>query len=151
QAPAPKKKLPLPWIALAAGVLLIILITAVALHGRGNKEEGVGGSGQTPAKVTFLNFDGKQSYIELSNPQELTFFGPITIEAWVRPRSLNGLRNIVAHGYSSSPLTEVYLRINGGKYQVCSFLNGQDFSTTADVPTTDVGRWVYLAGVYDGA
>jgi hypothetical protein len=155
QAPAPKKKLPLQWIALAAGVLLILLITVLVVHGRGDKEDkGVGGSGdagQAPAKVTSLHFDGKQSFIELSNPLELSFFGPITIEAWIRPRSLNGLRNIVAHGYSSSPVNEVYLRINGGNYQVGAFLNGQDFSTSADVPTTDVGRWVYIAAVYDGA
>lgn len=150
-APVPKKQLPWPWIALAAGVFLILLTTILVIAGRGDKEDkGVGGSGQ-PAKVTFLNFDGKQSFIELSNPNELAFFGPITIEAWVRPRSLNGLRNIVAHGYSSSPVNEVYLRINAGKYQVGAFLNGQDFSTTADVPTTDVGRWVYIAAVYDGA
>lgn len=156
QAPAPKKKLPLPWIALAAGLLLIILTTVLVVRGGGDKKEdaGVGGSGdagQVAKKTAFLNFDGKESFVELSNPNELTFFGPITIEAWIRPRSLNGLRNIVAHGYTSSPLTEVYLRINGGKYQVGSFLNGQDFSTSADIPTTDVGRWVYLAAVYDGA
>lgn len=154
QAPAPKKKLPWAWIALAAGLVLIVLTTFLALHGRGDKgAEGVGGSGdagQTAPKLTFLNFDGKESFVELSNPKELFIFGPITIEAWIRPRSLNGLRNIVAHGYSSSPLNEVYLRINNGKYQVGSF-TGQDFSTSADIPTTDVGRWVYLAGVYDGA
>ena len=82
--------------------------------------------------------------------RSLIFFGPVTIEAWIRPRSLNGLRNIVVHGHVNSPPTEVYLRINGGRYQVGSF-NGQDFSTSADVPSSDVGRWVYLAGVYDGA
>lgn len=154
--PVPKKQLPWPWIALAAGVVLILLTTVLALHGRGDKgKEGVGGSGaagQTPPKVTFLNFDGQASFIELSNPKELIFFGPITLEAWIRPRSLNGIRDIVAHGYSGgSPVNEVYFRINGGKYQVGAFLNGQDFSTSADVPTTDVGRWVYLAAVYDGA
>jgi hypothetical protein len=158
QAPAPKKKFPLAWLALAAGVLLIALTTFLVFNGRGDKgNEGVGGSGevvdtgpQAPAKQVFLSLDGKQSYIELGNPRELFIFGPITIEAWIRPRSLNGIRNIVVHGHTNSPPAEVYLRINNGKYQVGSF-NGTDFSTSADVPTSDVGRWVYLAGVYDGA
>ncbi|HEX5745678.1 MAG TPA: LamG domain-containing protein [Archangium sp.] len=153
QAPAPKRKWPLAWIALAAGILVIALGTFLALRGRGDEDKGVGGAGeagQAPAKQVFLTLDGKESYIELGNPRELIFFGPITIEAWIRPRSLNGIRNIVVHGHTNSPPAEVYLRINGGKYQVGSF-NGQDFSTSADVPPSDVGRWVYLAGVYDGA
>ncbi|REG37538.1 concanavalin A-like lectin/glucanase superfamily protein [Archangium gephyra] len=158
QAPAPRKKLPIAWLALAAGILVIALATFFALRGRGGDEaaQGVGGAGaagqaeQAPAKQAFLSLDGKGGYVELGNPRELIFFGPITIEAWIRPRSLNGLRNIVVHGHTHSPQAEVYLRINNGKYQVGSF-NGQDFSTSADIPTSDVGRWVYLAGVYDGA
>jgi hypothetical protein len=155
QAPAPKKKLPLAWIALAAGILLISLTTFLALRGRGDESaEGVGGSGppveQPVAKQVFLRLDGKTSYVELGNPNELIFFGPITIEAWVRPRALNFLRNIVTHGHTNSPPSEVFLRINSGKYQVGSF-NGQDFSTSFEVPSADVGSWVHLAGVYDGA
>ncbi|MFE8598101.1 LamG domain-containing protein [Archangium violaceum] len=153
QAPAPKKKLPIAWLALAAGILVIALGTFLALRGGGDEDKGVGGAGeagQAPGKKAFLSLDGKQSYVELGNPRELIFFGPITIEAWIRPRSLNGIRNIVVHGHTNSPPAEVYLRIINGKYQVGSF-NGQDFSASADVPPTDVGRWVYLAGVYDGA
>jgi hypothetical protein len=101
-------------------------------------------------KQAFMRFDGKETYVELGNPNELVFFGPITIEAWVRPRALNFLRNIVTHGHTNSPPSEVYLRINSGKYQVGAF-NSQDFSTSFDVPSSDVGRWVHLAGVYDGA
>lgn len=153
KAPAPKKKLPIAWIALAAGILVISLATFFALRGGDDEAAGVGGAGeagQAPEKKAFLSLDGKESYVELGNPKELIFFGPITIEAWIRPRSLNGIRNIVVHGHTNSPPSEVYLRIISGKYQVGSF-NGQDFSTSADVPSSDVGRWVYLAGVYDGA
>lgn len=151
-APVPKKKLPLPWIALAAGLLLIILTTVLVVRGGKDDEKGVGGAGEAgqTAKQTFLRLDGTESYVELGNPKELTFFGPITIEAWVRPRSLNGLRNIVVHGHTNCPPAEVYFRINNGQYQAGSF-TGQDFATSAVVPTTDVGRWVYLAAVYDGA
>jgi hypothetical protein len=153
QAPAPKKKLPLQWIALAAGIFLILLTTVLVIRGHGDKgNEGVGGSGdagQSVSKQAFLRLDGKATYVELGNPNELIFYGPIAIEAWVRPRALNFLRNIVTHGHSNSPPSEVYLRINSGKYQVGSF-NGQDFSTSFDVPSSDVGRWVHLAGVYDG-
>lgn len=155
QAPAPKKKLPWGWIALAAGILLISLVSFLALRGRGGEGEGVGGSGEVaqpePApKQAFLRLDAKDAYVELGNPRALTFFGPITLEAWIRPRALNGLRNIVVHGHSNSPPSEVYLRINNGRYQVGSF-NGTDFSTSAEVPSSDVGTWVHLAGVYDGA
>jgi hypothetical protein len=38
QAPAPKKKWPLAWLALAAGILVIALATFFALRGRGGDE-----------------------------------------------------------------------------------------------------------------
>jgi hypothetical protein len=154
QAPAPKK-FPWAWVALAAGILLISLVTFFSLRDGADEEAGVGGSGEVeqpaPApKQVFLRLDQKDAFVELGNPRHLNFFGPITIEVWIRPRALNGLRNIVAHGYDSSPAGEVFLRINSGRYEVGSW-NGQDAKTTAGIPSEDVGTWVHLAGVYDGA
>jgi hypothetical protein len=158
--PAPverKKRSPLGWIALAAGLLLITLVAVLVFRSRG--DEGVGGSGvaegsgaagQEAAREVFLSFDGKESFVELGDPRELAFTGLITVEAWIRPRTLSGLRNIVAHGYTFSPNTEFFFRINQGQYQVGSW-NGQSFFTSAAAPDTDAGRWVHLAGVYDGS
>jgi hypothetical protein len=162
-APGPRKRFPWAWVALAAGLLLITLASLLVFRGRG--DEGVGGSGEAPgvgdasgsgqppeeaAREVFLSFDGRQSFVELGNPRELGFTGFITIEAWIRPRTLRGLRNIVAHGYTFTPNAELFLRIHNGQYQVGSW-NGQDFSTSAVAPDTDAGRWVHLAGVYDGS
>lgn len=152
--PAPiqsKKRFPWAWVALAAGLLLITLVAVLVFRGRG--DEGVGGSGaaeEQVAREVFLSFDGQESFVELGNPRDLNFSGFITVEAWIRPRTLSGLRNIVAHGYTFSPNVEFFLRINQGQYQVGSW-NGQTFSTSAAAPDTDAGRWVHLAGVYDGS
>lgn len=96
-----------------------------------------------------MSFDGINDHIILSNPNSLNFAGQITIEAWVKPEAINGLRNIVAHGYVMSPNGEVSLRISEGRYYIGSW-DGQNYATSTPIPAEDVGNWVHLAGVYDG-
>jgi hypothetical protein len=150
QRPAPVARKKFPWwiVAVAAGVLLITAgaITAGVLL-RDDEESGQGGSGSEP--TVFLSFDGRQSYVDLGNPPELNFTGHITVEAWIRPQLGEGFQNIVAHGYTNTPNGEFILRILANQYQVGSW-NGTGFSTSAPMPAEDIGRWVHLAGVYDG-
>ncbi|HYH95165.1 LamG-like jellyroll fold domain-containing protein [Hyalangium sp.] len=146
-APA-KKKFPL-WIALlAAGVLLITVgaITAGVLLRK--DDSGAGGSG--PAPTVALSFNGQNAYVDLGEPPALDFTGNVTIEAWIRPRTTGGFHNILAHGYSLTPPGELLFRILAGNYQVGSW-NGMSHVVTAPIPPEDVGEWVHLAGVYDGA
>ncbi|MGI0493864.1 LamG-like jellyroll fold domain-containing protein [Alkalinema pantanalense CENA528] len=96
-----------------------------------------------------LSYDGQDDWVQLGNPAGLNFDGPITIEAWVRPATVNGLRNIVAHGHRVSPNGEVFLRVNNGRYEVGSW-DGRNYLTSAPIPPEDIGAWVHLAGVYDG-
>jgi hypothetical protein len=97
-----------------------------------------------------LHFDGSSQFVDLGNPTDLNFSGPITLEAWIKPETSSGVQDIVAHGYQLSPsAAEVYLRIANGNYQVGSW-NGSDSSASAAMPASDVGQWVHLAGVYDG-
>jgi hypothetical protein len=103
-----------------------------------------------PAASSFaLAFNGQSDYVRLNNPTTLNITGQITLEAWIRPEASNGIRNIVAHGHSSSPNGEVFLRLNNSNYEVGSW-DGQNYLTRAPIPTGDIGNWVHLAGVYDG-
>lgn len=149
-APVSQKKLPLWAVLLAAGVLLLTVgaFTVGALL-RDDEEAGVGGAGSEP--TVSLKFDGTRAYVDLGNPPELSFTGPVTIEAWIRPRAVNapGFQNILSHGYTLDPNGELALRIASGQYQIVSW-NGVSFFAAAPVPPEDVGHWVHLAGVYDG-
>jgi hypothetical protein len=151
QRPAPMAKKPFPWwiVAVAAGVLLIsagAIITAKLLKDDG---PGEGGSGSEPE--VFLSFDGTRAYVDLGEPSALAFTGLVTMEAWIRPRSTDGFRNILAHGYTINPSAgELLLRISNGQYQAGSW-NGNNFVVSAPIPPEDIGRWVHLASVYDGA
>lgn len=106
-------------------------------------------SSQTGSTAYALAFNGQNNYITLNNPASLNFTGQMTIEAWVRPQATDGLRNIVAHGYTRSPNGEVFLRIGNGSYQIGSW-DGQEYLTSAAIPASDIGNWVHLAGLYDG-
>jgi hypothetical protein len=98
-----------------------------------------------------LSFKGTGQFVDLGNPADLNFSGPITLEAWVNPGLSTGLQDIIAHGYQTSPnYAEDFLRINNGYYQVGSW-NGNNAFAQAAIPAGDVGQWVFLAGVYDGA
>ena len=105
---------------------------------------GVAGSANTA-----LHFDGSDDYVALGNPASMNFDGKITIEAWVNVEATDGIRNIVAHGYTSYPQAEVFVRIQDGRYEVGSW-DGASHKATFDIPTEDMGSWVYLVGVHDG-
>jgi hypothetical protein len=153
---APRRKIPW-WIPVAAvaGVLLIVLVGV--LLGRDKKEEpGTGGSGgvtqaEPPPPAPVLAFNGTTSYVDLGQPLSLEVTGPITLEAWIRPVNSNGIQDIVARGYISSPSGEVFLRIVFGSYQAGSYMEGRSSGvTSASMPLQDVNNWVHVAGVYDG-
>ena len=96
-----------------------------------------------------LDFNGTNAYVNLTNPATLNQPGLLSIQAWIKPTATDGLRDIVAHGYSANPNGEVYLRLNNGLYQVGSW-NGTDHAASAPMPPGDVGHWTHLCGVYDG-
>jgi Concanavalin A-like lectin/glucanases superfamily/Ricin-type beta-trefoil lectin domain-like len=101
-----------------------------------------------PGHQTIM-FDGKDDYVSLGNSEALNFSGAITISAWIRPFSKEGIQNIVAHGYTVAPDAEVSLRIADGYYLVGSW-DGQDYGVEVPMQSGDVYNWVYLTGVYDG-
>jgi hypothetical protein len=144
---AAPKKFPI-WIAyLVAGVLLITLGavgTGLALR---HRQPGSGGSGSEPTMS--LSFDGQSSFVELGEPADLNFTGNVTIEAWVRAKNTGGFHDILAHGYTQTPPGELFLRIFAGQYQVGSW-DGMNHAVSAPIPAEDAGKWVHLAGVYDG-
>jgi hypothetical protein len=113
--------------------------------------------------------------IAIDAAEHLDVTGQVTLEAWVEvdpscivapvafPRSI---RNIVAHGWQPDPwwilnrtpskraegTGEDFLRICNGRYQVGSCdLDGQERTADYPIPAADLGQWVHLAGVYDGA
>ncbi|HOU14788.1 MAG TPA: PKD domain-containing protein [Anaerolineae bacterium] len=95
-------------------------------------------------------FDGVDDYISLGNPASLPTNGQITLLAWIKPEATDGLRNIIAHGYSTSPNGEVFLRLSGGNYEVGSW-NGTSYGASYAIPSSDLNQWIHLAGVYDGS
>ena len=96
-------------------------------------------------------FDGLNGYVGLGNPDGLNFDGKITMMAWIKPQAVSGLRNIVSHGYITSPNAEVQMRINSGQYDLGSWdSTDQTGGASYKMPAGDVGRWTFLAGTYDG-
>jgi Concanavalin A-like lectin/glucanases superfamily len=144
---APPKKFPLWIAALVAGVLLIALGAVGAGLLLRHKEPGTGGSGNTP--TVSLSFKGQGTYIDLGQPPEFEFTGPVTVEAWIRPKTTGAFHDILAHGYTTDPPGEFFLRIFAGNYQVGSW-DGMSHAASAPMPAEDAGHWVHLAGVYNG-
>ena len=97
-----------------------------------------------------LHFDGAHDAVIVPPSSALQFSGRITLEAWVQPQATDGFRDIVAHGYRLDVPGEVFLRINGGNYEVGSW-DGANHLVSTPVPKGDLGTWVHLAGVWDGS
>lgn len=98
-----------------------------------------------------LSFNGVNSSVIVPNNAGLNFTGPITLAAWIRPESRTGKQNILAHGYTLTPERSVYLRINDGHYEIGSQLDGTQPIAAAQMPASDVGTFVHVAGAYNGS
>ncbi|MBD2442062.1 hypothetical protein H6G25_02350 [Dolichospermum sp. FACHB-1091] len=148
---------------LAANVENLTLTGTAVINGTGNELNNVitgnaannildGGAGNDTlnggSRDSLLSLDGVNDYVNLNNPSHLNFTGEITIEAWVKVKATDGLRDIVAHDDSYNPFSAVFLRLWNGQYQIGSW-NGTDYMATFVIPSADIGNWVHLAGVYD--
>lgn len=105
-----------------------------------------------------LEFSGAEQFLDLGNPAGLDIDGPVTLAAWVRPRALDGHRNIVAHGWHREPDQELVLRVQDNIDQVPQPVSlygfvawdGSNHAAMAPIPEGDVDAWHHLCGVYDG-
>lgn len=97
-----------------------------------------------------LAFNGKDQWIDLGNPAILNLGGPISIAAWVRPSTIDDFHDVVTHGYQWNPSYNLALRIFSREYQF-TYWDSVDHMASAPAPAEDVGAWVHLCGVFDGA
>jgi hypothetical protein len=105
-----------------------------------------------------LEFSGTEQFLGLGNPPGLDISGTITLCAWVRVRSTDGFRNIVAHGWHHMPNEEIALRVQDNIELVVQpaplygFVawDGADHAAVAVIPEGDIGAWHHLCGTFDG-
>jgi hypothetical protein len=97
-----------------------------------------------------LSFNGRDQWIEIGNPPLLNVGGPISVAAWLRPADLQPRGNIVAHGYRFGPSYDFALRVDTGSY-VFTTWDSVNHQASITASASDIGTWVHLCGVFDGA
>ena len=93
-----------------------------------------------------LDFDGLDDYITFGNNYSLSS-GNFTLEAWIRPKSVSGIRTVLSKRNSQAPSSAGFdLIINNG---APTFRwNGNSVSTSYKVGTD---RWYHLAVIFTGS
>lgn len=99
-----------------------------------------------------LRFRSHEARVVLGQPAALDFDNeaPCAVSAWIRPEKKDGLRNIVARGYVSSPNREFYLRFSRGNLQFGWWSNWGEAVASAPY-TPALGTWAHVMGVFDGS
>jgi hypothetical protein len=97
-----------------------------------------------------LSFNGQDQWIGLENPALLNLGGPVSVAAWIRAARIDARSNIIAHGYRFGPDYDFALRIDTGTYVITTW-DDINHQAVATIPNDDVGTWVHLCGVFDGA
>jgi hypothetical protein len=97
-----------------------------------------------------LSFDGAEQWVNAGNPPLLNAGGSISIAAWVRATNVTGYHNVLAHGWRNNPNEDLALRIRDGNYEF-TYWNSANHAATAPGADADVGAWIHLCGVFDGA
>src|SRR5437762_7256409 len=89
-------------------------------------------------------FTGSSGYIDIPSPS-LNITGPITVTAWAKANTANGIyQTIVGKGDTSYRLDMDW---NGYP----RFADGNANPDVVGTPRMDDGQWHFLAGVYDGS
>lgn len=110
--------------------------------------------------------NGEAGGITVKDAPGLHFSGNITLMAWVKPRSKDFFRDIIAHGWAGNH-AETFLRVsrnNGDVFPAQGYGDGTNYyemgatdgnffydSALYPIPDGDIGNWVFIAGTFDGA
>jgi hypothetical protein len=97
-----------------------------------------------------LSFNGQDQWVDLGNPPLLNSGGPISVAAWIRTNRTDTRSNVLAHGFRFDPDYDFALRLESGTYVLTTW-DGVNHQAVATIPSDDVGSWVHLCGVFDGA
>ena len=82
-----------------------------------------------------------EQLLDLGDPDTLDVSGEVTICAWIRPRAVDGYRNIVAHGFRWDPDQELVLRIQEGQYEFLAWSGAlQDHVARASLPPVSLKK-----------
>ncbi len=104
-----------------------------------------------PLPLKSLHFDGNRGAIDLGNPADLNFRGTITLEAWVKPTSLqSNIQDIISHGYYLEGTDYTSLTLLNGHYSLISVSGGLNVVCATPVLTQELNTWVHIAAVYNG-
>jgi hypothetical protein len=133
----------------------------VASDSSGNANDGVihGGAVWIAGKIgTALDFNGMNSYVEVPDSDSLDITGKLTLEAWIRPRSLID-RQVIVCKYNHTNLSSSYYLGIGGTLGTITYMNKIYFALTYDgnhyyamvsnVNIT-VNAWTHVAATMNG-
>jgi|GEM_PF-2420409 len=89
--------------------------------------------------------DGSGDYVEIPDSQVFRM-DSWTMEAWIKPETLSGVRTIVGKVGQSKDFALV---LNGDKIGVLVYAGARQYLTTTEAATA--GQWYHVAAVYDGS
>lgn len=99
-----------------------------------------------------VNFDGSGDYLSLSDSGDWHMTGDFTVELWIKPDTLGGVRTIIGQRLTSSQYAPWLINCNGA---TLNLLLSFDLSNWVAIPTIaggslSTGTWQHIAFVRSG-
>ena len=132
---------------------------AVAADHSGNGLHGVVVSATWTAGIdgTALAFGGEEAWVDLGDPDDLDIDSALTLEAWIAVHaSTEDHQVIIGKFYEDDVYRKTYLlelQPDGQTVQmpIGESVVGDGYSPAASTIPVEFGRWVHVAGTYDGS
>ena len=99
-----------------------------------------------------FNFNGA-NYVQVPDAPSLRFTTAITVEAWVKIRTFNGVMAVVSKTggpYVNQGSFDLSIEGSGQPYFNVDTTNGADGLAPSSIAIT-TNQWIYIAGTYDGS
>jgi len=92
-------------------------------------------------------FNGIDNYVDCGNDESLNITDAITIEVWVRPKSINIARKVTAKNYDGTKAPYVIAITSDNKFRFYSYDNSVLFDTKGG--TVAKNTWYHVVGTFN--
>ncbi len=96
-----------------------------------------------------LSFDGTDDYVLVLDDDTLSPGSTVTLEAWIKPAALSGIRMVA--GKWNDSLREYEIQLWSGKVRFYAYSSVPGYIYAESSTTLTVDTWYHVAGVWDGS
>lgn len=98
-----------------------------------------------------VSFNGTSQYLNVANNAAFTISGNFTLEMWINPTVLSGVKGVFGQRSSEANYCPVLLELTGSTLYLYMYVSGAAWAVSGLTTTLTVNTWTHIAIVRNGS